>query len=99
MNHGLKNSIFDLEILPENFKIIRADRSGKTHPWDPSKPSKFRKFGGGIFIAHRKDIGIESTEVKLIKVQAEILTLNFKLPTGKTFSLSTFYRVGTLVRY
>ena len=92
----LKNSIFDLEILPENFKIIRADRSGKTHPWDPSKPSKFRKFGGGIFIAHRKDIGIESTEVKLIKVQAEILTLNFKLPTGKTFSLSTFYRVGTL---
>ena len=28
--------------------------------------------------------------------QAEILTVNFKLPTGKSFSVSTFYRVGTL---
>ena len=28
--------------------------------------------------------------------QAEILTVNFKLPTGKIFSVSTFYRVETL---
>ena len=35
-------------------------------------------------------------DVGLVKVQAEILTVNFKLPTGKRFSLSTFYRVGTL---
>ena len=93
----LKSSILNSEILPENsYKIIRCDRSGKTHPWDPSQPKKFRKHGGGVFIAHRKDIGIESTEVGLVKVQAEILTVNFKLPSGKCFSLSTFYRVGTL---
>ena len=29
-------------------------------------------------------------------MQAEILTLNFKLDTGKTFSISTFYRVNNL---
>ena len=93
----LKESILNSEILPENsYKIIRCDRSGKTHPWDPSQPKKFRKNGGGVFIAHRKDINIESTKVAILKVQAEILTVNFKLPTGKCFSLSTFYRVGTL---
>ena len=93
----LKCSILNSEILPEeSYKIIRCDRSGKTHPYDPSHPKKFRRHGGGVLIAHRKDIGIESTEVGLKKVQAEILTVNFKLPTGKRFSLSTFYRVGTL---
>ena len=93
----LKKSILSPEILPdEYYKIIRADRTGKTHPFDPCHPKKFRKFGGGVFIAHRKDVNIESTEVGLAKVQAEILTINFKLPSGKKFSLSTFYRVGTL---
>ena len=93
----LKKSILSSEILPDNsYNIIRADRSEKTHPWDPSDPKKFRKNGGGIFIAHRKDVGIESTEVGFVKVQAEILTVNFKLSSGKRFSLSTFYRVGTL---
>ena len=91
----LKKAILDDEIL-NNYKIIRTDRSGKTHPWDPAQPKKYRKNGGGIFIAHRRDIGVESTEVGLAKVKAEILTVNFKLPTGKKFSLSTFYRVGTL---
>ena len=31
-----------------------------------------------------------------MKVKAEILTVNFKISSGKRFSLSTFYRVGTL---
>ena len=92
----IKKAILDEEILPKSFNFIRADRSGKTHPWDPTQPKKFRRYGGGIFIAFRKDIDLEGTEVKLIKVKAEILTVNFKLPTGKRFSLSTFYRVGTL---
>ena len=32
----------------------------------------------------------------MIKVQAELLSINFKLPTGKKLCISTFYRVGTL---
>ena len=93
----LKKSIINCEILPdETYKILRADRSGKTHPSDPSKPKKYRKDGGGILIAHRLDIDIERTEVSLKKVQGEILTVNFKLPSGKKFSVSTFHRVGTL---
>ena len=75
----IKQSILNSEIFPENsYKIIRCDRSGKSHPWDASQP-KFRKNGGGVFIAHRKDVSLGFTEVGLIKVQAEILTVNFKL--------------------
>ena len=92
----LKKSILDTQVLPQNYKIRRVDRTGKTHPWDPSNPRKFRENGGGVLIAHRTDIDVESTEVGVIKVQAEILTINLKLPSGKRLSLSTFYRVGNL---
>ena len=93
----LKPPICDSEVLPDNlYKIKRTDRSGKTHPYDPCNPKKYRQGGGGVLIAHRRDIELESTEVGFIKVQAEILTLNFKLPSGKKFNVSTFYRVGTL---
>ena len=92
----LKQNILNPEIFPKSYKVSRIDRSGKTHPWDSSQPKKFRKFGGGVLIAHRLDIDCESTEVGLIKVQAELLSINFKLPTGKKLCISTFYRVGTL---
>ena len=70
----------DTQVLPQNYKIRRVDGTGKTHPWDPSNPRKFRESGGGVLIAHRTDIDVESTEVGVIKVQAEILTINLKLP-------------------
>ena len=92
----LKKCILDSEILPENYKIFRADRSNKTHPIDLSEPKKFRAGGGGVLIAHRTDINVESTEVGLKKVQAEILTIRLKLPSGKMLGISSFYRVGTL---
>ena len=58
----LKKSILDSEVLPKQcYKIFRTDRSGKTHPWDPNNPKKYRKHGGGIHIGHRLDIDIEST--------------------------------------
>ena len=47
-------------------------------------------------IAYRTDINCESTEVGLIKVQAELLSINFKPPTGKKLCISTFYRIETL---
>ena len=93
----LKKSILNSEIVPKDtYKLFRTDRCGKTHPWDPSNPKKFRRDGGGILIGHRLDIDIESTEVSSVKVLAEILTINFKLPTGKKLNISTFYRVGNL---
>ena len=93
----LKKSILDSEVLPKQcYKIFRTDRSGKTHPWDPNNPKKYRKHGGGILIGHRLDIDIESTEVSSVKALAEILTINFKLPSGKKLNISTFYRVGNL---
>ena len=32
----LKKSILDTQVLPQNYKIRRVDRTRKTHPWDPS---------------------------------------------------------------
>ena len=92
----LKKNILNSEIFHKVYKVSRIDRTGKTHPWDPNRPKKFRKSGGGVLIAHRTDISCESTQVGLIKVQAELLSINFRLPTGKKFCISTFYRVGTL---
>ena len=54
----LKKSILDTQVLPQNYKIRRVDRTGKTHPWDPSHRQKFRENGGGVFIAHRTDIDV-----------------------------------------
>ena len=93
----LTKSILNSEIVPKDtYKLFRTDRSVKTHPWDPDNPKKFRRDGGGILIGHRLDIDIESTEVSSVKVLAEILTINFKLPTSKKLNISTFYRVGNL---
>ena len=92
----LKPSILDSEVLPEIYKLWREDRSEKTHPWDPSQPKKFRKGGGGVLIACRRDIDVECTKVGFIKVQAEILSVNMKLASGKRLNISTFYRVGNL---
>ena len=92
----LKKVIKNGQILPKIYKIKRIDRSAETHPHDPANPRKYRKNGGGIAIAHRRDIKIEGFKFTKCSVQAEILTMNFKLDTGKMFSISTFYRVGNL---
>ena len=92
----MKKSILDNEILPNNYKIFRLDRTIASHPWDPNQPKKFRKNGGGILIAHRNDLDIGSTKISFAKVQAELLSVVFKLPQGKKFCVSTFYRVGNL---
>ena len=42
------------------------------------------------YIAHRKDIEVDSTEVGFIKVQAEILTINFKLASSKDLTYLLF---------
>ena len=92
----LKKSILDSEILPSGYKIFRMDRSLKTHPWDPERPKKFRKNGGGVLIAHRFDLDVSSTRISVVKAQAELLSVVLKLPTGRKLCISTFYRVGTL---
>ena len=90
----LKKSILDNEILPSNYKIFRLDRTIASHPWDPNQPKKYRKNGGGVLIAHRNDLDVSSTKISFTKVQAEFLFVVFKLPHGKKFCASTFYRVG-----
>lgn len=92
----LKKSIIDSEILPDTYKVFRVDRSSKTHPWDPDRPKRFRKHGGGVLIAHRTDLDLSSVKFSKISVQAELLSIQFKTTSGRKFCVSTFYRVGTL---
>ena len=91
-----KNSIADSEFLhPDRYKIFRSDRSKKTHPPDPSNPTRFRRNGGGVMIAVRADLQLSSKEVRL-KGGAEILAVEFTTSTGIKFVICTCYRVGTL---
>ena len=92
----LKRSILDSEVLPDNYKVFRLDRSLKSHPIDPMQPKKFRKNGGGILIAHRSDIDISSVKFTKAGVQAELLSVVLRTQSGKKYCISTFYRVGTL---
>ncbi len=53
----LKKSIKDHEVIENpNYNVYRNDRSQLTHPADPSNPSKFKKFGGGVLVAIRSDL-------------------------------------------
>ena len=92
----LKPSINDNEILsPHAYKIFRLDRSPKSHPLDQDHPKKFRKNGGGVLIAIKKDLEVSSRMIKL-NCLAEVLSLELKFPNNTKICISTVYRVGTL---
>ncbi len=69
---------FDNEILPDSaYTIFRKDRSAKSHPFDPNNPQKFRKRGGGVMIAVKSNLNVESKMVGRC-VKAEILSVEIK---------------------
>ena len=62
----LKDTIDDNEILScEQYKIFRCDRTTETHPPDPDDPKKFRKNGGGVFIAVKTSLAINAQRINL----------------------------------
>ena len=91
----LKKSIIDSEVIPESYKVFRLDRSAQTHPPDPLNPRKFRKNGGGVLVAIRRDIDIVSTKLEY-KCPAELLGITLKFRDGSKLILCSFYRVGNL---
>ena len=92
----LKKSIKTSELFPiDAYNVFRLDRSHKTHPPDPKDPKKFRKNGGGVLIAIRRDLDIESTKVEF-QCAGEILGITLKFNDGKKIILCSYYRVGTL---
>ena len=66
--------IISEQVFPENYSVLRLDRSLKTHPFDSKQPKKFERIGA----------------------QAELLSVIFNTECGKSFNISTFYRVVTL---
>ena len=74
----LSNEHFDNEIFPNNsYKVFRLDRYSKTHPHDPLNARKYRKRGGGVLIAIKSDLNLESKMVGA-RCKAEILSVEIK---------------------
>ena len=89
----------DNEVFPNvSYKVFRLDRSEKSHPFDASNPTKYRKNGGGVLIAVRSDLDVESRTIKFknFDCKAELLSIDLKFPNGTHKCISTFYRVGNL---
>ena len=85
----------DAELFPHStYKVFRLDRTSRTHPPDPSNPKKFRKKGGGVLLAVKESIDVETKEVSLAS-KAEILSISIK-SKHQQLCLTTCYRVGTL---
>ena len=62
----LKENILDNEILPPvMYKIFRRDRCPETHPIDISNPKKFRRNGGGVFIAANNQLSVQTKVIPL----------------------------------
>ena len=86
----------DNEIFPnDSYHCFRLDRSTKTHPPDPINKKKFREKGGGVLIAVRSDLNVESKQVA-INSKAEILSLELKFSNKEIVCVTLCYRVGTL---
>ena len=91
----LKKSIQDHEVIEnQNYNVYRSDRSQLTHPADPSNPGKYRKYGGGVLIAVRSDIGA-SIKRHSMRKGAEILAIELDI-SGNKYVFCTVYRVGNL---
>ena len=83
----LTNEHFDNEIFPNgSYKVFRVDRCFKTHP--PKDK------GGGVLIAVRSDLVVESKSVG-VKCGAEILSIELKIGNN-IFCITTCYRVTDL---
>ena len=92
----LKKSVKDSELFPvSTYKIFRIDRSLETHPPYPKNHSKYRKNGGGVLMAIRRDLDIVSTKVEY-KPAAELLGVTLKFSDGSKIILCSYYRVGNL---
>ena len=62
----LKSSILDSEIFDlEAYKVFRLDRSQKTHPPVPNHPKKSRKYGGGVLIAIKTQLLVQTNYIEL----------------------------------
>ena len=91
----LTDDHMDNEIFPcDSYKVFRQDRSIKSHPPDPNNPRKFRKKGGGVLIAVKANLDIQSKKVG-VSCNAEIISTEIKCGND-IFCITTCYRVGTL---
>ena len=92
----LKPSIHSNEIIPDSmYKVYRLDRSKTTHPPDPNNPRKYRANGGGVLVAVKQSLEVDSKPIK-IPCKAEILAIEIKINSNIKLCFGTCYRVGTL---
>ena len=83
----LSSEHYNNEIFPnDSYKVFRLDRCKKTHP--------LKDKGGGVLIAIRSDLVVESKSVG-IRCGAEILSIELKIGHN-IFCITTCYRVTDL---
>ena len=95
MRHGLRNRSWTLKSFLITIKYFDLIGPKKT-PLGSYATKKFRKNGGGVLIGHRNDLDVASNKINIANAQAELLSVTFRLPSGKKLCISTFYRLGTL---
>ena len=79
----------------DRYNNFRLDRSPTSHPPDPINPTKFRKNGGGVLVAIKSNLELNSKQIKSFS-GAEIIAIELTLPNGSKIIVCTCYRVGTL---
>ena len=91
----LSKEHLDNEMFPnDTYTVFRLDRSKRTHPPDPLDPKKFKARGGGVLIAVKANIEVETMKINS-KSKAEILSVSLK-NSSTNICITTCYRVGTL---
>ena len=91
----LSKEHLDNELFPnDTYKVFRLDRSNKTHPPDALNPKKYKVKGGGVLVAVKANIEVETVKINS-KSKAEILSISLK-NRYTNICITTCYRVGTL---
>ena len=73
----LNSTILDGEIFPDNYSVIRKDRTSSTE-------------GGGVFIAHRKDLIL--THRPDLDTSCEAVWAQLQIKGAKSVFVGSFYR-------
>ena len=80
------NEIF----LSQFYKLFRLDRTRETHPLGVNDPSKYRANGGGVLIAVKTDLDVQSKHIKL-KCRAELLSVEINFGNNRKLCVSKKY--------
>ena len=96
MRHSLRNRSWTLKSFLITIKYLDLIGPKKHTHGILCNQKNSEKNGGDVLIGHRNDLDVVSNKINIANAQAELLSVMFRLPSGKKLCISTFYRVETL---